>query len=130
MRKKKKILIYKRKGANMKKFLIHISFLLAIPLIFPLISPAQAACPIEGGETVCSLPGFRERVSPVYNPSGDNISEFSDSPEARLKPVDRSDIREQAQSFAPTENDFNYNSSCQFGVCLQNRSKPLFQQGK
>ncbi len=113
----------------MKKFLI-ISFLFAIPLIFPNSAPARAACPIEGGETVCSLPGFREHVPPVYNPSGDNISEFSESPEARLKPVDRSDIREQAQSFAPTESDYNYNSSCQFGVCLQNRSKPLFQQGK
>lgn len=130
MRKKKKILIYKRKGVHMKKLLGHILFLLAIPLIFPLISPAQAACPIEGGETVCSLPGFRERVTPVYNPTGENISEFSDSPEARLTPIDRSDIREQAQSFAPTESDYNYNSNCQFGVCLQNRSKPLFQQGK
>ena len=130
MIKIKKTLRYKRKGANfMKKFLIILSFLVAIPL-FPLNSPARAACPIEGGETVCSLPGFRERVTPVYNPTGDNLSEFSDSPEARLKPIDRSDIREQAESFAPTENDYNYNSSCQFGVCLQNRAKPLFQQGK
>ena len=130
MIKIKKILRYKRKGANfMKKFLIFLS-LLVIPLIFPFISPARAACPIEGGETVCSLPGFRERVTPVYNPTGANISEFGESPEARLNPVDRSDIREQAQSFVPTENDYNYNSSCQFGVCLQNRAKPLFQQGK
>ena len=112
----------------MKKFLIF--SILVIPLIFPFISPARAACPIEGGETVCSLPGFRERVTPVYNPSGENLSEFADSPEGRLKPLDRSDIREQAESFAPTESDYNYNSSCQFGVCLQNRSKPLFQNSK
>ncbi len=110
----------------MKKFLILSIFV--IPLVYPVIIPARAACPIEGGETVCSLPGFRERVTPVYNPTGSNINEFSDSPEARLNPIDRSDIREQAESFAPTEKSFNYNSSCQFGVCLQNSTKPLFQQ--
>lgn len=111
----------------MKKFLIISVILLSTPFIYPNLS--FAACPVDGGETVCSLSGFRERVSPIYSPSS-NISEFSDSPEARLKPIDRSDIREQAQSFAPTQYDYNYNSSCQFGVCLQNRDTPLFQQPK
>ena len=103
----------------MKKFLISLSLLISLP--------SFALCPIDGGETVCSLPGFREQVTPVYYPQT-NISEFADSPEARLNPLDRSDIREQAESFAPQESNFNYNSSCQFGVCLQNRANPLFQK--
>ena len=103
----------------MKKFLIF-SFLLSN-------LPSFAARPMAGGETVCSVPGFREQVTPVYSPHS-NISEFSESPEARLNPLDRSDIRQQADSFAPTESNFNYNSSCQFGVCLQNRATPLFQR--
>ena len=103
----------------MKKFLILSALLFALP--------SFAACPIEGGETVCSLPGFREQVSPVYQ-TRNGISEFSGTPEARLNPLDRSDIRDQAGSFAPTESNYNYNSSCQFGVCLQNRETPLFQK--
>ncbi|MBD9222321.1 hypothetical protein EGQ24_00200, partial [bacterium] len=72
---------------------------------------------------------FREKVSPVYNPNS-QIKEFSGSPEARLTPLNRSEIRKEANSFAPSENNFNYNSSCQFGVCLQNRETPLFQKAQ
>ncbi len=105
----------------MKKFLILSAFLLTLP--------AFAACPIEGGETVCSLPGFREQMTPTYNPNS-NISEFSDTPEARLNPIDRSDIEQEMKRFSPAESDYSYNSGCQFGVCMQNRSTPLFQQPK
>ena len=37
---------------------------------------------------------------------------------------------QQIREFAPAESDYSYNSSCQFGVCMQNRSTPLFQQPK
>ncbi len=107
----------------MKKILLFVILLISATQI------SFATCPIDGNETVCSLPGFREKVSPVYNPSS-NLKEFSGSPEARLHPLDRSDIRDQAQSFAPNQYDYSYNSSCQFGVCLQNRDTPLFQQSK
>ena len=104
-------------------------FILSSILIVSMLLPSFATCPIEEGATVCSVPGFREKVSPIYNPNS-HIKEFSGSPEARLNPLDRSDIRKEADSFAPTENNFNYNSSCQFGVCLQNRETPLFQKSK
>lgn len=105
----------------MKKFIIFSAILIALP--------SYAVCPIEGGETVCSLPGFREQVSPTYAP-GSGISEFSGSPEARLKPLNRNDIKPQINNDTPSGSNLNYNSSCQFGVCLQNRSTPLFQQPK
>lgn len=108
----------------MKKILI-----LSTILIVSMFLPCFATCPIDEGATVCSVPGFREKVSPIYNPNS-YIKEFSGSPEARLTPLNRSDIRTEADSFAPSENNFNYNSSCQFGVCLQNRNTPLFQKAQ
>lgn len=104
-------------------------FIITSLLIVSLCLPSFATCPIEEGATVCSVPGFREKVPPIYNPSS-HIKEFSGSPEARLTPLDRSDIRKEADSFAPSESNFNYNSSCQFGVCLQNRDTPLFQKAQ
>ena len=102
------------------KFYITIAALL-------IVIPCFATCPIENGNTVCSLPGFREQVSPIYAPKS-GISEFADSPEARLRPINRGDIAEQMKGFNPSATDYSYNSSCQFGVCMQNRSTPLFQQ--
>lgn len=103
----------------MKKFLIYSAILIALP--------SYAVCSIEGGETVCSLPGFREQVSPIYSPQT-NINEFSGSPEARLKPMERSDIRVQTENFPKVESNYNYNSNCQFGVCLMDRNNTLFQK--
>lgn len=105
----------------MKKFLILSVFLFAVP--------AFASCPIDGSETVCSLPGFREQVTPSFNPRG-SVREFADSPEVTNDKIERSEITKQIRDFAPIESDFNYNSSCQFGVCFQDRSTPLFQQPK
>ena len=104
-------------------------FILSSILIVSASSPVFAMCSIDESATVCSVPGFREKVSPIYNPNS-QIKEFSGSPEARLTPLNRSDIRNEANSFAPSENNFNYNSSCQFGVCLQNRDTPLFQKAQ
>ena len=52
----------------MKKYLILFAMF--------LVMPAYAMCPVEDGAAVCSLPGFREQVSPIYNPKT-NINEFS-----------------------------------------------------
>ena len=104
-------------------------FILSSILIVSALSPVFAMCSIDESTTACSVPGFREKVSPIYNPNS-QIKEFSGSPEARLTPLNRSDIRNEANSFAPSENNFNYNSSCQFGVCLQNRDTPLFQKAQ
>lgn len=104
-------------------------FILSSILIVSAFLPSFAMCSVDEGTTVCSVPGFREKVSPIYNPNS-QIKEFSGSPEARLTPLNRSEIRKEANSFAPSENNFNYNSSCQFGVCLQNRETPLFQKAQ
>ena len=105
----------------MKKIVVILAFLISLP--------AFGMCPVNGDNTVCALPDFRKEVEPIYNP-GYGISEFSNTPEARLKPLDRKDIIQQSKEFSPSGSEFNYNSSCQFGVCLQNRSTPIFEQPK
>ena len=101
----------------MKKFLVLLTMFVSLPVF--------AVCPVEGGETVCTLPNFREKFQPVYSPNN-SISEFSGSPETRLKPLDKS-VR-QFNEFTPSGNGNSYNSGCQFGICLQNKSTPLFQR--
>lgn len=105
----------------MKKFLIFAAFCFAIP--------TYAMCSIDDGATACTAQGLREEMSPTYNPQS-NINEFSATPEARLNPIKPESSEYQPRSFAPSESNYSYNSNCQFGVCLQNRETPLFQQSK
>lgn len=103
----------------MKKFIIFTAMLVALP--------SYALCSIEEGAEVCSVPGFREKFQPIYNPQS-NINEFSGSPEARLNPAKRTDFSDESRNFTNNNNNFNYNTSCQFGVCMQKNNKPIFNQ--
>ena len=89
----------------MKKSLIFSAVLLSLPVF--------ALCPIENGETVCSLPNFREQVQPIYKESPS--AKFA--PNVKLQPLNRTDPIEQMRG---PNNNLNYNSGCQFGVCLRN----------
>ena len=89
-----------------------------------LILPAFSACPIEGGETVCSLPNFREQVNPVLDVGKEagNIK----TPSVQLQPLQREDPINQMRT---PNNSLNYKSGCQFGVCLQeNKQNTLMQK--
>jgi len=103
----------------MKKYIIFAAMFAALPVL--------ALCSIEEGAEVCSIPGFRTKFQPTYNPQS-NLKEFSGSPEARLNPVKRTDFSDESRNFTNPDNKFNYNTSCQFGVCLQDNSKPIFNQ--
>lgn len=105
----------------MKKFLIFAAFCLALP--------TYAMCSLDENATACTAQGLREEMSPTYNPQS-NIKEFSGTPETRLNPIKRDTAENMQRSFAPSESNYSYNSSCQFGVCLQNRNTPLFQQSR
>ena len=74
----------------MKKFLISCA-------LFGII-PAYAACPVNNETTVCTLPGFREQLSPTYSQKT-NINEFADSPEVSRKPDCRQPHRKHRQPF-------------------------------
>lgn len=92
----------------MKKSLIFFATMLSLPVF--------ALCPIENGETVCSLPGFREQVQPIYT----EIPSASFAPNVKLQPMKRTDPVDQMRG---PNNNLNYNSGCQFGVCLNNPNK-------
>ena len=95
----------------MKKYFVYTLLLTTIP--------AYSACPIDpiSGESVCTLPSFREQVSPVFN---NNSSTNLNNPAGKLQPLSRQDPINQMRG---PNNDLNYNSGCQFGVCLQNPNK-------
>ena len=101
------------RGNNMKNFFIIISALV-------LSLPSFALCPIEGGESVCSLPEFREQVSPIYNDNSGGIT-----PNVQLQPLKRED---PMKSMRDPNNELNYNSGCQFGVCLPKTNDTLIMR--
>lgn len=103
----------------MKRFMVISAMLMSLPI--------YATCSIDG-DTVCSLPGFREKISPIYETQPAAGNDITDQPNVQLNSIQRNDVENQFRQFAPSGSDLNYNSSCQFGVCLQNRSTPLFQQ--
>lgn len=98
-------------------------------MAFMMAFPAFAVCSIDSLDenAVCAVPGFREKFSPTYGPQS-GIKEYSGTPEARLNPIKRSDFSKEARDFSYTESNFNYNSNCQFGVCLQDNAQPIFKQ--
>ena len=77
-----------------------------------LLSPAYALCSIEEGASVCSLSNVREEFQPTY--SGNYP--IGVQPSTELQPIKRKDPIEDMRT---PNNRLNYNSSCQFGVCVQ-----------
>lgn len=93
----------------MKKFLALLIFLSA--------SSVYATCSIDADkESVCSLPEFREQMSPIFKQSS-GVPTNIDSPAGQLQPLNRADPIDQMRG---PNNNLNYSSGCQFGVCLQN----------
>ena len=105
----------------MQKFLI-ISFILAS-------LPCYSACPIEEGATSCSIAEIMEPqpFARTYG-SGSSIKEFSDTPEARLKPSQNNLPSKQLRDFGPQTADYSYNTSCQFGICNPSGTPQLFEK--
>ena len=84
-------------------------------LLFMLSMPVFAACSIVG-ESVCTLPEFRQQVTPVFKQSSGVPTNIDSSP-GQLQPLNRADPINQMRG---PNNNMNYSSGCQFGVCLQN----------
>lgn len=91
--------------------------------------PAFAACPIDGDGAACIAQFSREPMQQTYAPKS-NIKEFSGTPEARLKPAQVNAPSTELRKFRQVQDDFSYNSSCQFGVCNQTGAPQLFQQNR
>ena len=95
----------------MKKFIILISILVSYPVF--------AACPVDGVSDACVA-----EFSPV--PSLQSIP-MDRNPDSFSKPFkgtqDTTPLSRETgagknlRNFGPTTQDYNYNSSCQFGIC-------------
>lgn len=99
----------------MKKFYL-------IPAIL-IVLPIYALCPIEGGEKVCSLPEYGEQAAPIFQQTNPTVNIENTNPQ--LQPLGRTNPIEQMRG---PNNKLNYNSGCQFGMCLQNPNNVIRKQ--
>ena len=104
----------------MKKLVILTLFLSAIP--------AFATCSIDNNGTTCTMASdfVPHQMQQTYS-KDTNVSEYSHTPEVRLKPARNDTTNEMLQTFRDTEKNFNYNSNCQFGICAQNKQLKTFR---
>lgn len=103
----------------MKKFLI-LSFILTSNLAF-------ASCPINGDGSACIAQFSRQPMQQTYSPKG-GVKGASSIPESRLNPTRVTAPEKELRSFRQVQDDYSYNSSCQFGVCNQTGAPQLFKQ--
>lgn len=92
-----------------------LSFLIVILISLPVF----ATCPIDGISDACvagttALPNLMPSESAIPSNSSNKI--FTETPSTsditrEIKPI-------KTQNFGVTGQDYGYNSSCQFGVCM------------
>ena len=90
-----------------------------IILIAILTLPTYASCPIDGLADSCVA---EFNPVPSFNPIPNNRNpEAFNKPfqgTANTTPISREiGPKSNLQNFGPTIQDYNYNSSCQFGIC-------------
>ncbi len=92
--------------------------LMSICMLVGLI--ANASCPIDGNGGVCTavtdIDIIRQPFTPIYNEYSD--ADFGDNPFVRISPADRSQVHQTFRTQNEMQNRNNYDSNCQFGVCL------------
>ena len=97
--------------------------LLTILCLILFSLPSMALCSIESGESLCSLPDFRGQVSPSLKEN--NIG--TQNPNIILQPLNRQDPIDQMRG---PNNSLKYNSSCQFGICMDKPNRTLLPQSE
>lgn len=90
-----------------------------------------SACPISGGETACVANIQPDTLSPIQTQTPlalqqREANQFKETPSninqsREIKPV-------QTRNFGSNSNEYGYNSSCQFGVCLNTGTPKIFRQ--
>ena len=98
--------------------------LLAIFVILAA-APVFASCPIDSEGAACSIAQFQKPMQQTFSKES-NISEFSETPEVRLKPA-QNNADKNYRNFGSQPTDYSYNSNCQFGVCSNTGTPQLFQ---
>ena len=95
-------------------------------IAFILTSPVFAACPIDGTTDACIA---EIRTSPVVSSPAIIQNEISRDfvgiePLTGMGGNDKKP--DKLRNFSPTNQDYSYNSSCQFGVCRNTGAPKTF----
>lgn len=91
-----------------------------LSLFFCLIlTPVFALCSLESD--VCSLPSYQQQTSPLFN---SNQKSNIDNLKPKVKELNKENSFKQ--SFKPNQ-ELEYNSGCQFGVCVQDLNNTLLK---
>ena len=79
----------------------------------------SAMCSIDGNTCTAAtdLEIIRYPFTPIYNEYGSE-ADFGGDPFVRISPADRSHIHQSFRTQNEMQNRNNYDSNCQFGVCL------------
>lgn len=95
-------------------------------LVFILTSyPVFAACPIDASSCIAEFQQLQTLQSaPMQTPK--NISPKTFSPIPSTTNLSREISPTNTRMFGPTDEDYGYNSSCQFGVCQKTGTPKTF----
>jgi len=95
-------------------------YLLTI-LSIVFVIPCYALCPVDAGESVCTLPNFKtNNIQSFQNKKTENI--LNNSP-SQLQPLQRDDLFEKMRT--PNNELMKYDSGCQFGSCVQDLNQNI-----
>ncbi len=96
---------------------------LLIIFLLVFVLPSYATCPINNGESVCSLPDFGSNSKPIFQNTTTEAN--VNNTQTTLQPLYKDDLFEKIRT--PNNKLMQYDSGCQFGVCVQdlNQNIPL-----
>lgn len=85
-------------------------------LLLLLFTPTSfALCPIDSGETVCSITNFKNNSTSIFQNTNkeSNLSET----QIQLQPLQKENLFDKTRT--PNNELMQYDSGCQFGNCVQ-----------
>ena len=98
---------------------------LLIVFLLIFIMPSYATCPVNSGESVCSLPDFGSNSKPLFQNT--KIEANINNTQTPLQPLYKDDLFEKIRT--PNNELMQYDSGCLFGVCVKdlNQKIPIAQ---
>ena len=102
---------------------------IVLPIFILTLFPVYASCPVDGSGESC-VAEIQSQILPPLQPSSPLPQKqsklFTETPSTldisrEIKPV-------KSRSFGSNNTEYGYNSSCQFGVCMDTGTPKIFQQ--
>ena len=97
----------------MKKLFIFLQLLIVMPVF--------AMCPIDAGESVCSITDFKNNTTSIFQNTA--FESNLNNNQTQLQPLQKENLFDKTR--IPNNELMKYDSGCQFGSCLQNLKENL-----